>query len=507
MKRIITLITLAGVSLSVQAQKSVIDVDASPALAFYATKEWQQAFMGYYGVESGTEPGLPEDETERQVLGQIRDFLQTGRDADVAAATAAIANLMQQQRAAGTNTSPMMLQIAGTLEMRNAEITKDPAQVKRMQQRAQAYLKQAVSPETGFPNFLRAHKNLANLLFRTDQPNEAVEHFVKAIQLGDRDAVTYGILGAIYMDQGKLISSETSLRNSIMMNPGISQFQQLLGNVLLMQEGFSEAKEIFARLLAKNPNEPNFWMAQANCYIALDEISKAARNLEIVRFMYKANAASLMLLGDVYMNKEMVNEATEAYLDAISSEPSKSNLPRFLQSAETLNNFAAYDNGMKVIQAVAQAYRGQLDDEEEINLLSLSSEINISLGKGEEAARNLEALLKKDPFNARALLSLARYYSNLEPDDSLPDEQYTLLKHRNEQTAILYYERAERLQDEEDLEARVRAYIGEAQLRVRRRELDKAADLLIEAQTLKYQDNIQDYLEQIQEALKFRRNS
>ena len=204
----------------------------------------------------------------------------------------------------------------------------------------------------------------------------------------------------------------------------------------------------------------------------------------------------------------MVEEATEVYLEAIVAEPTSTNLNNFIQSAETLNNFAAYDQGMKVISAIAKAYQGKLTNENQIDLLSLSSEINISLGKGAEASKNLEALLQRDPFNARALLSLARYYSDLEPDENLSDIEYQTMKGRHQQTAILYYERAQDLEGDEDevIMARVRAFIGEAQLRVKRRELDEAADLLVEAQTIRYQDNIETYLNQIREALKHRRS-
>lgn len=513
MKRTIILITLAATALGTYAQqssvKSVVEVDSSVARAFYATQEWENAFMGYYGVETGLEPGIPEDELERAALGQVRDFLKTGNEeGDVRAALGAIATLMQAQKAAGTDASPMLLQIAGTLEMRAADFAKTAEQAKPMLERAETLLTMSVDPAKGFPNFLRAHKNLANLLFRMDKSALAKKHFVKAIELGDRDAVSFGILGAIYMDEGKLISSETALRNSIMINPNIDQFKQLLGNVLLQQERYSEAKEIFAEMLQKSPNEPNFWMAQANCYIALEEIDKAARNLEIVRFMGKANVPSLMLLGDVYMNKEMVEDATTVYLEAIAAEPNRTNLGNFIQSAETLNNFAAYNEGMKVIDAINKAYRGNLSDEDQINLLSLSSEINIARGMGEEASKNLEDLLQKDPFNPRALLSLARYYSDLEPDDSLSDIEYKTMKGRNEQRAILYFERAQDLPGDDDdvIVAVVRAYIGEAQLRVKRRELREAADLLAEAQSIKYQENIETYLNQIREALRHRRS-
>lgn len=505
MKRIITLITLAGIALPAVAQTDqVTSVDSSPAKAFYATEEWNKAFMGYFGVDPGTEPGVPEDQREREVLGVIRDLLQTGRDEDIKAAVQAIDTLIQEQQAEGIATSPMMLQIAGTLEMRNAEATSNEAERKRLTSRAESYLKRAVDPNTGFPNFLRAHKNLANLLFRADKPAEAKVHFIKAIELGDRDAVTFGLLGAIYMEEGKLISSESALRNSLMINPKILEFKQLLGNVLLQQERYAEAKEIFSELLLRRPNEVNFWMAQSNCYIALEEIDEATRNLEIVRFMGKANVPSLMLLGDVYMNKEMIDEATEVYLEAIEMDPSSANLSNFIRSAETLNNYAAYDQGMKVIQLIQGEYANRLDDEQEIELLSLQSEINISLGKGAEAAQNLQALLKKDPFNARALLSLARYYGDLEPEEGLDEIDAATQQARYEQQAIIYYERAQEL---DDTTAVVRAYIGEAQLRVQRNELDEAASLLEDAQSVSYQDNVQQYLDQIRAALKSRRNS
>lgn len=505
MKRTIALLILAGLSLPAIAQRQqVTTVDTAAARAFYATEEWDKAFMGYYGVNPGVEPGLPDDDAERVVLGQVRTFLQTGTDADIIAAVQAIDTLISTQQNTGVNTSPMMLQIAGTLKMRQAEIINDEAQSARILSQAETYLKRAVDASTGFPNFLRAHKNLANLLWRREKVEEAKTHFIKAIELGDRDAVTFGLLGAIYMEEGNLISAEMALKNSLMINPNILEFKQLLGNALLQQERYSEAKEIYGELLIRRPNEVNFWMAQSNCFIALDEIEQASTNLEIVRFMGKANVPSLMLLGDVYINKEMIDEATEAYLEAIRLDPSAANLRNFIRAAETLNNYVAYEQGMSLIETINELYGDSLTDENEIDLLSLASEINISLGKGEEAAISLEALLRKDPFNERALLSLARYYSDLDPDENLPSEDQDFARRRNQQQAIIYYERAQELDDDR---TRVRAYIGEAQLRVQRDELEAAATLLENAQSITYQDAVQTYLEQIRAALRNRRRS
>lgn len=505
MKRFSILLSLTVAALPAfgQSSESVISVDNSAVQAFYASDAWEKAFMGYFGVDSGTEPGVPEDQAEREALGEIRNFLQAGTPEDVRAAVDTIETLIETKSEEEESISPMMSQIAGTLALRLADLTEDESERESMRRQAERYLKQAIDSETGFPNFLRAHKNLANLYFRTDRSELAKKHFTRAIELGDRDAVTFGLLGAILMEEGRLISSESALRNSLMINPDILEFRQLLGNVLMQQERYMEAKEIFAELLLKRPNEVKFWMAQANCYIALENIDEATKNLEIVRFMGGANIQSLMLLGDVYMNKEMVDEATEAYIEAIKMEPDTRNLRNFIRAAETLNNFAAFDQAVRVMDQIQEVFEEDLSEEQEIDLLSLRSEINISIGKGEEAAENLEDLLSKDPMNARALLSLARYYSDREPSEDLPSEEQDLQVRRDQQQAIIYFERA---QNVDDIDSQVRGYVGEAQLRVQRDELEEAASLLEEAQGIKYQDNVQSYLDQIRAALKSRRS-
>lgn len=470
---------------------------------FFQTTEWAKAFAGSYGVNPGVEPGLPDNDKEREALGKIRDLLQRGDDAAIQEALQVLETLFAEQQRAGNPTSAMLYQIAGTLALRLNEISRQPAQQERYQELAERYLKRAVDPNTGFPNFLRAHKNLANLYFRAERTDEALQHFVRSVELGDRDAPTFGLMGAIYLEQEKLISAESALRMSLMINPGISEFKQLLGQVLLMQERYLEAKEIFRELLMHRPNEINFWMALTNCFIGLEMIDEATTNLEIVRLMGRADSPSLMLLGDVYMNREMMDEAAAAYIDAIRKDPRPGSVREFMRAAEVLNNFAAYHQSMEVLNTIEE-HITDLSEEVEIDILSLRSEVNIALGKGAEAAENLEALLRRDPFHSRALLSLARYYAELDPPDGMDEDEARFERRRNQNRAILFYERAQALDDDR---ARMNAFIGEAQLRVQRDELELAASLLQDAQRIRFQENIRAYLDQIQAALRARRRS
>jgi tetratricopeptide (TPR) repeat protein len=511
MNKLLPVIALATVGNLVSAQIPLGVSPSSIAREFYNTPYWAQAFAASYGVQSGVEPGLPDaasDKGERELLGKIRVHLQEGSDASLALGLTEIENFFRTPAKGATAAPvahPMLLQIAGTIAMRLGEVTRVEAEAKRYQQLAETYLRRAIDPNGGFPNFLRVHKNLANLLFRGGRPNDAKPHFIKAIELGDREAVTFGLLGAIYLEEGKLIASETSLRQALMVSPDILEFKQLLGNNLMQQERWNEAKELFAELLQRRPNEVNFWMAQANCFVALEMIDEATTNLEIVRFMGKANAPSLMLLGDVYMNRNMVEDATLVYLDALKTDSNTSTVSTYLRAAETLNNFAAYDHAMRMLDGIEKTYGSRLPDKDQISLLTLRSEVNIALGKGDEAADNLESILRRDPLNARALLSLARYYSSKQADDNVTDEQERIrVLRQNQNRAILYYERAQNLDDDND---RVRALIGDAQLRVRREELEKAVELLQEAQRIKYSDSVNAYLNQVQAAARARRRS
>lgn len=504
MKRIVILLTslsTAALAFGVQPRPFEGPSPIEVAMQVYQTPEWARSFAGLYGVNPGVEPGLPDNDQEREALGRIRDLVQAGSDNDMREALRVVEEVIRARERGESRPSAMIYQIAGTLALRMVELTENEATRQQYQERAERYLRRSIDPNTGFPNFLRVHKNLANLYFRTDRPEQALEHFRKAVELGDREGVTFGLMGAIYMNMGRYISSESALRQALMVSPNIREFRQLLGQVLLNQERYQEAAALFSELLLEQPDNVNFWILQSNCFVALDMIDEAAVNLEIIRSMGAANAPSLMLLGDIYMNREMIREASVVYREAIAMEPSSTQLIYYIRAAETLNNFAAYEEALSVINAIDEHFE-EMSEEREIDLLTIRSEIAIAMGEGEEAVDSLEQLLRRDPLNARALLTLAGYYADFRPDDSLDADAARAETRRMQQRAILYFERAQNLDDDR---ARMNAYIGEAQLRVQRDELQQAVSLLEEAQRIRHQDHIQSYLDQIRNALRARR--
>lgn len=340
-----------------------------------------------------------------------------------------------------------------------------------------------------FPRYLNAHRNLAQLLTQMGELNAAAKHFIKAVEFGDNDPRTFGVLGYIYTENEDFVSAESALRRALILNPDREEFRTLLGQALLAQERYAEAASFFRELIKKNPDKAQFWKAEANALLALDKIDQAAVNLEIIDRMGEADAQTLKLLGDIYVNRQMLSLAKDAFMRSLRADPSQ-RLDGPLQAANTLTNFGSYDDALELLNLIDQLMSNRLSEEQEIEVLTLRSKVNIARGDTEQGAANLEDILDRDPLNGEALLTLARYYS--ENAESIP-------------RAIILYERGE---EHPDLGVRHRAYLRHGQLMVRLRrwseaveKLENAVDLVpdgpAQENTIR---NLEQYLDQVRGA-------
>jgi tetratricopeptide (TPR) repeat protein len=101
------------------------------------------------------------------------------------------------------------------------------------------------------------------------------------------------------------------------------------------------------------------------------------------------------------------------------------------------------------------------------------------MGDDAAAAAILEQVLDIDPLNGHALLLLGNYHSRLE----------------NTEEAAFFYERAESIPT-----VQVQAFIQHARMLVARRNYEKAIRKLEEAQRLRYQANVDSYLNAVRSA-------
>jgi len=420
--------------------------------------DFQKQFLGSYGFAAELEPAVTPE--ERAQMEEILAILQEGDT------TRAIATLQGYV----TDTSSAVFDFTlGNLFF----------QERRYDDAANHYRDALIK----FPTFRRAHKNLGLIHVREGRFELAVRSLSKVIELGGADGSTYGLLGYAYSSIRQWIPAESAYRNALLLDPETLDWKLGLTLAVLRQGKYAEAASLCDELIARSPDRVDFWTLQANAYIGMNEPMRAAQNFEMTRRMGQATPASLITLGDIYVNGEMWDLAARSYAQAYEADPAGS-VDRALRSVEILAQRGAMDQARALLATVKRDGAGRLDDDRRKTLLKLEARLAVAEGQGGEVVGVLEQIVALDPLDGDALLLLGQHYA----------------KNEDPERAMFYYERAGSLSDFE-----ADAKIRQAQLLVEQARYADAVPLLKRAQELEPRDDVARFLEQVERVARQRR--
>lgn len=412
-------------------------------------------FVGSYGFRSETEPTITSDEAD--VFQQVATFMSEG---NVDAAIAKVKSSVDDDSSAALQFT------LGNLYLQKSEFDQ-----------ALRYYEIAY---TSFPEFMRAYKNAGLACIQSGKYEQAAKFLAQALELGESDGNTYGLLGFCYLNQGQYSSALDAYRLAHVLKP--DNIDWMVGKAqCLMQLGqYKEAVAKFKELLERQPNRTVFYSSIVNALLAQGDQDEVSKYLELVRRMDKADARMLSLLGDIYINKNMNELAVDVYREALKKDEGvgpdsylrivQAVLYRNLmtEATELLNGFEAYFNGKKVARS------------ERLKYLNLKADVASRMDDRAGAIKILEEVVSQDPLNGDALLLLAGFHWD--------EDDY--------ETADFYYERAQNVDS-----VRVQAYIDQGRMKVVQKDYAKAVKLLENAQAIKPQSNVGRYLEAVRSAL------
>ena len=335
-----------------------------------------------------------------------------------------------------------------------------------------------------FPDFRRAHQNLAFALIRDGQYAEAIRPLTRTVALGGGDGKVFALLGFAYLNQSRFVSAEGAYRQALVFEPENLDHQLGLVKAATGSGNYDYALALLDELLRQCPERDNLWTLQANLFIQKDQPAQAAVNLEVLRKLGKANPQQLSLLGDIYMMQEARDLALNAYLEAVEKDAGK-NLERALRAVEVLTSRGAWTEADRLVRQVRATAGVGLDTANDLRLLKVESKIAMSSGGGDKAIAVLEQVLAKNPLDGEALLLAGDYYA----------------KNGDRQKAEFRFGAAAKLaQYEPD------ALVKHAQMLIQSQDYARAIDLLRKAQKLKPRDNVQRYLEKVEQVATRSRN-
>lgn len=327
-----------------------------------------------------------------------------------------------------------------------------------------------------FPDYRRAQKNLAFALVRDGKYAEAIKPLTRTIALGGGDGKVFGLLGFASLSQGRNVSAEAAYRQALVFEPENLDFKLGLVKSSIGTGNYDYALAMLDELLKQYPERDNLWTLQANLFIQKEQPAKAAISLEMLRRLGKATPPSLNLLGDLYMAQESRDLALGAYLEAMDKDNSQ-NPAKALRPAQILVSRGAFTEAQQLF-AKMHAATTPLTGADELKLLKLESKVAMSTGAGEKAIESLEQIIQKDPLDAEALMLAGDFYA----------------KNNQKEKAEFRYQTAAGISGYE-----AEAFVKHAQLLVQSQKYPQAAELLKKAQKVKPRDNVQRYLEKVEQ--------
>ncbi|MBT65027.1 tetratricopeptide repeat protein [Coraliomargarita sp. SDUM461003] len=444
MNKITALLFAAGITASSLTAQSNINNQ------LWSDPSFQKEFLGSYGFLAGAEPQISDE--EKEALRNLIDLIK----ASPKAAIQALEPQITQSSSAAFDF------ILGNLYFQDGNLSK-----------AEQYYGNAVVKH---PDFRRAYKNLGLVQVQQGNFDKAIKTISKALELGEVDGRSYGLLGYGYLTQEKYYPAEAAYRQAILMQPEVTDWKVGLARCLLETERYADAIALFDTLLLDDPNNADYWMLQGNAYLGKGESLTAAKNLEMVRRMGAAELSTLTLLGDIYMNNASPDLALEAYL-AATEQATANDSQALLRAADLLTRSGNYEQSQKIIAQIRAKLA--LAEDDELTLLTLEAKIARAQGDDQAAVELLSKIVERDALNGDALIELANFYA----------DQGDMAK------AINRYEQAEKIEAFER-----EALVAHAQARVRNGEYKEALPLLRRALQLKSDSNLEDYAQRVEKA-------
>jgi Flp pilus assembly protein TadD len=258
--------------------------------------------------------------------------------------------------------------------------------------------------------------------------------------------------------------------------PDNADFKLGLVKCAIALRNFDHALALLDELIQASPDQEGLWSLQANILIQQERSAQAIVSLEVLRRLGKASAANLYTLGDLYLGQESRDLALQAYLQAAETDAGQYPA-RALRPAQILLSRGAHDEAKTLLAKIREG-TGTLAEEDALKLLKLEARVATARGEGDAAIRTLETIIARNPLDAEALLLAGDHYA----------------RSGDPQTAELRFEAAAKIEGSE-----ADAFLKLAQLNVQARRYAPAVELLRKAQKVRPRDNVQRYLERVEQ--------
>ena len=331
-----------------------------------------------------------------------------------------------------------------------------------------------------YDRFLRGWDRLGKAYARLGEWELARPALIRVLELGGNDPDTYGLLAYAHGQAGDYYSSEFAYRMAILLDPSTPDWKVELARTLVKQRKFVEAVPLLDALIESDPENPAFWLQQANAFKEQGLPRKAMENYELVDQMGKSTPDSLNRLGLVYMTEGLSDLAVDAFTRALQANPDAPLAPA-IQASRLLAFNGELDAAGTLLNAIESLRALDITNEDRKQVLDVRASVALAQGGGEAEAEVLASMVELDPMDGRALIELGKYHT----------------READPVQARFFLERAQAIPS---FEAEASVFL--AQMLAEEGAYSEALSLVHRAQSLDYKEHVQTLLQQLEERAK-----
>ena len=324
------------------------------------------------------------------------------------------------------------------------------------------------------PDYTDALVNLGRAHLMLDAPDKTLEVYRRVIALGEADAEIYQVMGHAFLMKEQAVSAETAFREVLLRQVDDRDARRGLAKALLDQERYKEAGAMVRELLVMMPSDAELWALRANLLVAADRLDDALVSIESARRVARVPSSLLVMLGDLYLQRQQPAYAVIAYEEAFTLEAPSIDV--LLRIADSFLRVDDPDRCRTYLLRAEALLKDRPVSAEVVRVRTLKARLAYRQQNYEEARVLTAAGLKADPLDGALLVLMG--------DISAAEKKVD--------DAVVMYRRAARV-DGYRAEARVK----HAQLEVSQRRLESAVRLLEEALALKPSPHVKRYLERL----------
>ncbi len=269
-------------------------------------------------------------------------------------------------------------------------------------EQALAFLKQAnaIKPEAHLLN------NLANAYKKNNQIEEAIAHYLNAIELAPDYAQAHNNLANLYSMQNKYDEAIQHYIKATHAAPDFSSAHFNLGLLLLKNNELEAAKTQFTNVLALNPDSVEALFYLGVLYLETNSLDEAEQALGVVVEHNSEHVQALVNLGVIALKREQNQIAVDYFTKALALDNDEMDARNNL--AATFIHHDRFENALMHYDVLLQK------EPHNIEYLYNSGVAQMALGHLNEATLHFDQIIQLEPNHAPSLNNLAAIYLKLE---------------------------------------------------------------------------------------------